>query len=101
MDKIIIIFITYSKGTMKPPLTPLTDGTDAQWPPTVGLPLSASTWELARAVEKTDSGREGGRRGKKPKWKMGRTGGKGGGRQGKEPKWKMGRTGGKGGGLMG
>jgi len=55
--------VLYSKGRLKPPLTPLTDetdaqwltpltdGTDAQWPPTVGLPLSASTWELAREVE--------------------------------------------------
>jgi hypothetical protein len=45
---IIIYSITYSKGRLKPPLTPLTDG---QWPPAVGLPLSASTWELAREVE--------------------------------------------------
>jgi hypothetical protein len=50
--------ILYSKARLKPPLTPLTDGTDAQWPSTVGLPLSASTWELAREVEASpDSGR--------------------------------------------
>jgi len=56
--KYLSLPILYSKARLKPPLTPLTDGTDAQWPPTVGLPLSVSTWELVREVEASpDSGR--------------------------------------------
>jgi len=47
------IIILYSKGRLKPPLTPLTDG---QWPPTVGL-LTVRFLDRPRELPRVDADR--------------------------------------------